>query len=39
MIDNKLNKLESTLNNIKDAYEFNRLNNMSTQIRFYNTSA
>lgn len=39
MIDNKLNKLESTLNNIKDAYEFNRLNNMATQIRFYNTSS
>lgn len=37
MIDNNLSKLESSLDNIKDAYEFNRLNNMATQLKFYNT--
>ena len=37
MIDNSLSKLENSLNNIKDAYEFNRLNNMATQLKFYNT--
>lgn len=37
MIDNSLSKLESSLDSIKDAYDFNRLNNMATQLKFYNT--
>jgi hypothetical protein len=35
MVDNKLSQLEDNLQVIKDAYEFNRLNSMASQLRFY----
>ena len=35
MVDNKIVNLENSINVIKDTYNFNKLNNMATNIRFY----
>lgn len=35
MVDNKIANLENSINVIKDTYNFNKLNNMATNIRFY----
>jgi hypothetical protein len=35
MVDNKIANLENSINTIKDTYNFNKLNNMATNIRFY----
>lgn len=35
MVDNKIAKLEKSIDIIKDSYNFNKLNNMATNIRFY----
>lgn len=35
MVDNKIANLENAINTIKDVYNFNKLNNMATNIRFY----
>jgi len=38
MVDNKISKLENSLNIIKDNYNFNKLNNMANNLRFYPVS-
>lgn len=35
MVDNKITNLEHSINAIRDTYNFNKLNNMATNIRFY----
>jgi len=35
MVDNKIANLQNSINIIKDTYNFNKLNNMATNIRFY----
>jgi hypothetical protein len=35
MVDNKISNLENSINIIKDTYNFNKLNNMANNIRFY----
>ena len=37
MVDNKISQLSDSIKNVIDIYNFNKLNNMSTQLRFYNS--